>query len=116
LKVPVAAVTLINSSQQWFKSVAGWAVSEIPRENSLCTWTLQSGQATVIADTQTDDRTAEHPLVLGSPHFRFYAGVPLLDADHSIIGTFCVFDVKPRNLTTAELQSLTDLGALAQNE
>lgn len=116
LKVPVAAVTLVSSSRQWFKSIAGWTVSELPRESSLCKWTLQSGEPTVIADTRTDDRTAEHPLVLGSPHFQFYAGVPLLDADHSIIGTFCVFDIQPRNPTAGELQSLTDLAALAQNE
>lgn len=114
--MPVAAVTLVSDTKQWFKSVAGWTVSELPRRESLCVQTLQSGELTIIEDTTVDPRTRALTLVTERPNFRFYAGVPLYDADHALIGTFCVLDLKPRTFGAGEAQALRDLAALAQNE
>lgn len=116
LNVPVAAVTLINSEKQWFKSVGGWNVVELPREQSLCFLTVQSGCVTVIEDTRLEPQTQDHPLVGRGPKFRFYAGVPLYDEQNTTIGTFCAFDVKPRNFSAADRQCLLDLGTLSQRE
>lgn len=116
LNVPVAAVTLISAEKQWFKSVGGWNVLELPREQSLCFLTVQSGNLTVIEDTQLEPQTTEHPLVAAGPRFRFYAGLPLHDEHEGIIGTFCTFDIKPRKFSAADRQCLTDLAALSQRE
>jgi len=116
LRLRVAAVTLVSPDKQWFKSVSGWSVLELPREDGLCAWTLREGRMTVIEDTAKDPRTAEHSLVQGGPHFRFYAGAPLYETDDSIIGTFCVLDDRPHQLTDVALQSFKDLAALVQNE
>jgi len=116
LKVPVAAVTILSRDKQWFKSVNGWSVSELPVKQSLCTWTVQDDQATIVPDTKEDPRFAQHPLVVGKPYFRFYAGCPLRDKQGSATATFCVFDIKPRIFSAEDMQSLQDFAGMAQQE
>lgn len=116
LKVPVAAITLLNAEKQWFKSASGWAIAELPADVSLCRLTLEQNGLQVIPDTKSDPRTAQHPLVVSKPKFRFYAGHPLADGSGLVAGTFCVFDVKPRHLSEAERKCMQDLAALAQRE
>jgi len=116
LDVPIAAVTLLNNEKQWFKSVSGWEISELPVEASLCAQILAEDRVCIAADTKTDDRFSDHPLVTGPPEFRFYAGYPLHDADGMTAGTFCVFDYKPRQFSSEDTQSLQDLGQMAQRE
>jgi diguanylate cyclase (GGDEF)-like protein len=116
LQVPVAAITLVNGEKQWFKSAAGWAIAELPADLSLCRLTLEQNGLQVVSDTKSDARTANHPLVVSKPKFRFYAGHPLTDATGLVAGTFCVFDVKPRHLSDADRRCLLDLSALAQRE
>jgi len=113
---PVAAVTILSRDKQWFKSIGGWPVSELPINQSLCTWTVRDDQLTVIPDTGQDPRFANHPLVVGSPHFRFYAGYPLRDRTGTPTGTFCVMDIKPRVFTPEDMRSMHDLGGIAQQE
>lgn len=116
LSVPVAAITLIDDGKQWFKSVCGWNVTELPNDRSLCRWTLESGDLTVISNAAEDPRTQDHPLVRSPPRFAFYAGVPLTDDDGDVIGTFCVYDTTARRLGAAERQTLRDLAGIAQRE
>jgi diguanylate cyclase (GGDEF)-like protein len=116
LQVPVAAITLLNDEKQWFKSVAGWSVSELPRETSFCKHTIQGSELLTITDTREDRRTAGSPLVGSAPHFRAYAGFPLVDEHGAPAGTFCVFDTKPRVFSEADKQALVDLGSMAQRE
>jgi len=116
LDVPVAAVTLINSEKQWFKSVSGWDVTELPMERSLCQWTLDDNQVTIIEDTSEDPRTLDHPLVEFSPKFRFYAGCPLKDAENRLVGTLCTYDINPRKFSAVDRQCLRDLAALTHRE
>ena len=116
LKVPVAAVTILSRDKQWFKSVSGWTVSELPVNQSLCTWTVHDDRVTVIPDTKEDPRFAQHPLVIGKPHFRFYAGCPLQDKTGTTTATFCVFDVKPRVFSAEDMQFLQDCSGMAQRE
>ncbi len=116
LNVRVAAVTILSNNKQWFKSVSGWTVSELPLEQSLCISTVAENRLIVIPDTTADPRFADHPLVIGDPKFKFYAGYPLRDQDGVTGATFCVFDVEPRELSSEDVQSLRDLGQMAQQE
>nr|MBO2512672.1 GGDEF domain-containing protein [Gammaproteobacteria bacterium] len=116
LDVPVAAITLLSAEKQWFKSVAGWAVSELPADLSLCRLTLEDGGTVIIPDTRNDPRTSGHPLVVSRPKFRFYAGHALADGTGISAGTFCVFDLRPRRFTEADLACFRDLAALAARE
>lgn len=116
IQVPVAAITLLNDEKQWFKSVAGWSVSELPREATFCRHTLEQQGLVTIADARENPRTAGSPLVTAAPHFRAYAGFALRDEYRTPAGTFCVFDTKPRAFSEADKQSLFDFGAMAQRE
>jgi diguanylate cyclase (GGDEF)-like protein len=114
--VPVAAITLLSSEKQWFKSVSGWSITELPREHSLCNFTVEANALVAIPDMLEDPRTAQHPLVLSVPRFRAYAGVPLADGEGLIAGTICVFDVKPHSMSNIDRQTLLDLAAITQSE
>jgi diguanylate cyclase (GGDEF)-like protein len=116
LGVPVAAITLVSSEKQWFKSVSGWTVTELPRDRSLCNLTIEANALVSIPDTKDDPRTANHPLVVAGPKFRAYAGLPLTDGDGLVSGTIAVYDVKPRALSAADRQTLADLAGIAQAE
>jgi diguanylate cyclase (GGDEF)-like protein len=116
LHAPVAAISLINDEKQWFKSAAGWGVSELPRNQSLCRLTVETNQIVTICDTLGDARVATLPVVVSGPRFRAYAGHPLVDEQGTAVGTFAVFDLKPREFSPADRQTLTDLAALAQRE
>jgi diguanylate cyclase (GGDEF)-like protein len=70
----------------------------------------------VIEDMAKDPRTEKHPLVVEPPHFRFYAGQPIYDENNAIMGTVCLFDVRPRVFSDADRQSLVDIAAMSQRE
>ena len=116
LNVPVAAITFLNEEKQWFKSVAGWNVTELPNEQSFCPITIAAGQLTVFEDTRQDATVHRHPLVTTGPQFRFYAGLPINDENGNLCGTFCIFDQKPRQLSKFDRATLEDLAALTQRE
>jgi diguanylate cyclase (GGDEF)-like protein len=116
LHVPVAAISLLNDDKQWFKSAAGWGISELPRDQAICRLTVEGSELLVIPDTLADPRVAKLPIVEGAPRFRFYAGYPLVDEHGNVVGTFCVFDLRARELTPAERQTMLDLAAMTQRE
>ncbi len=116
LDVPIAAITLLHPEKQWFKSVVGWDISELPLQESFCARIVDDGRVCIVSDATRDRRFSDHPLVVGRPQFRFYASYPLYDEALELTGTFCVLDTVPRELTDADCDSLTDLGQLAQRE
>lgn len=115
-QVPIALVSLVDSNRQWFKSCIGLDVSETPRGVSFCSHAILQNDTLVIPDAKDDPRFADNPLVTGDPFIRFYAGRPLKSTDGHNLGTLCIIDRKPRQLTPGDLLSLKDLAALAENE
>lgn len=116
LRTPVMAITAISKETQWFKSVYGWNVRELPVSRSLCARTVRKAQPVVVSDLTRHAAYQGHELVAGPPAFRFYAGTPLFNAKNSIIGTLCAMDIKPRRMSQAGFQALLDLADLAQRE
>lgn len=116
LHAPVAAISLLNEDKQWFKSAAGWGISELPRDQAICKLTVESNQVVMIGDTLADPRVAKLPIVMSAPRFRAYAGHPLVDDQGTCVGTFCVLDLKPREFAPVDRQALMDLAALVQRE
>ena len=79
LHVPVAAISLLNEDKQWFKSAAGWGISELPREQAICKQTVEANQPLVIGDTLQYRSTAQTPWAtpLIWPQSLWYAGLVL---------------------------------------
>lgn len=106
---PIALVSLVDAERQWFKARVGLGVSETSRAASMCAHAVFSGRPMIVDDTHADERFADNPLVVGEPHIRFYAGVPLVLADGSAVGTLCVIDRVARSLSAAQFDALAML-------
>jgi PAS domain S-box-containing protein len=103
---PMALISLLDTDRQWFKSRVGVDVEETPRNQSFCAHALHQQKVFTISDAQDDARFAANPLVTGHPHIRFYAGAPLMTPEGSAIGTLCVLDRVPRELSPEQAYAL----------
>ena len=110
LDVPIALVSLLDNDRQWFLSRYGLNVSQTPRIWSFCGHVVASRRPLEVPDAPKDVRFADNPLVLNAPKIRFYAGIPLtMDSGH-VLGTVCVIDRVPRELSAQQLDILRTLG------
>jgi PAS domain S-box-containing protein len=105
---PIALVSFIDYDRHWFKSKVGWDVDEIPLNVSLCAYTILQSGVLVVSDTLVDKRTKTSPLATHGG-VRFYAGAPLLTAEGYALGTLCVMDSVPRDLTEDQTDALRRL-------
>ena len=108
--VPISLITLVDADRQWFKSRVGLELAETPRAHAFCTHAIMQPEMFEVPDAALDERFAEHVLVKGDPHIRFYAGAPLATADGHLLGTMCVLDREPRHLTNEQKTALAILG------
>ncbi len=110
-EVPIALVSLVDRDRQWFKAEDGLGACETPRSQSFCQHALALGGILEVPDSHQDPRFAGNPLVLGPPHIRYYAGAPLRARSGHVLGTLCVIDRIPRELTPAQRTALLVLAA-----
>ncbi|MEH2264488.1 PAS domain S-box protein [Nostoc sp.] len=101
-ETPIALISLVDTEREWFKSKIGVTTSEIPRSISFGSYTILQSKILIIPDALQDKRLATNPLVISNPNFRFYAGVPLINSSGFALGSLCVIDFAPRNLTVKE--------------
>lgn len=109
LKLPYAAVSIVDTARIWFKSKYGFVVSDIDRHPGLCASAIMSDEPWVVTDALNDARTASHPMVTSSFGLRFYAGIPLTSPDGYNIGALCVMGDEPRKFGDEDLSILNEL-------
>lgn len=114
--VETAAISLIDQDRQWFKSKIGTDLTEGKRSDAFCDFTIRRPEIFDVPDATKDEQFASNPLVLGDPNIRFYAGYPLTTPSGDRIGALCVFDPKPRSITSEEKEILMDLALWVQKE
>lgn len=112
---PMALISLVDRDRQWFKSKVGLGVSETSREVSFCAHAVAARNPLIVSDAFQDARFADNPLVIGAPRIRFYAGYPLY-VKSQCVGTLCILDTKPREITAESIRFLRDLAAVAEIE
>jgi diguanylate cyclase (GGDEF)-like protein len=116
LQMPFVLVSLVDRDRQWFKSNHGMAVSQTPRADSFCTYTIQQNDPLIVSDALLDERFSKLPMVTGEPHIRYYIGVPLRTKDGHNIGALCAMDSKVRRLSREQVDILQDLARLVMDE
>lgn len=106
---PMSLISFVAEDRQWFKAKLGVEARETPREFSLCDHTIRQQQLMEVKDASLDKRFCDNPLVKGTPAIRFYAGMPLTTPDGFNLGTLCVIDQKPRELSMEQKIALETL-------
>ncbi len=114
--VPIAIISLVDTDRIWFKSHHGLTVNQIGREPGLCASAILSNETYVVGDAGSDPRTLSNPLVVGELGLRFYAAVPLQTKDAYNLGTLCIIDQKPRELSDNEKDMLEQLAGIVMEE
>ncbi|WP_230880065.1 GAF domain-containing sensor histidine kinase [Planomonospora sp. ID67723] len=112
-RVPVALVNLVGGERQYFQGRVGTDLSGVDRDSGFCPYVVEAGAPMEIHDALADPRVREDALVTGEPHVRYYAGAPLLSSRGHALGTVCLFDHRPRQLTSEQREVLLSLAANA---
>jgi len=109
-EAPIAVVNLIDENRQWFEAEVGLGVRETPLETSICSHVILLPGLTIVPDTLKDPRFSDNPLCIDEPNLRFYAGMCLQTDKGLPIGTLCVLDTEPRNLSELQQHALQVMG------
>jgi PAS domain S-box-containing protein len=96
---PMAMISFIDGNTQWITSQIGSLPGQIERDKTLCKHTLTQTKVFEVCDTLLDEQTKHNEFVLQAPHIRYYAGVPLINSDQQALGSLCVLDTKPSDLS-----------------
>lgn len=113
--VPVALVSMVTKERQWFKSRQGLDAAETPRRISFCGHAIQESDVFVVEDARQHEWFSDNPLVTGDPYIRFYAGCPL-EINGQRVGTLCILDSKPRQLSPQQIDKLKVLAESVEEQ
>jgi len=108
-QVPVALISLVDKSRQWFKSKLGVRQCQTPRDVAFCAHAILQGEPLIVRDALKDYRFSDNALVKRSPYIRFYAGFPLIDPQGHSLGTLCAIDRRPRQLSATQDRAMRAL-------
>ncbi len=119
---PVALVSLVLEDRQWFQAqhgLTGKLLEErgTPRDWSFCRHVVEAETPSVliVPDAKKHPSFKDNPLVkdglVGS-----YVGAPIQTSDGHVLGSFCLIDLKPRQLKAEDVDLLRHLARRVAGE
>lgn len=104
----VSLINLIDSFTQWSVSTYGMEIKQMPREESVCQYTImeENSAGFEVKDLSKDERFKDRPYVTDAPHLRFYYGVPLMLNDELALGALCVMHDDYKSLSAEKKEML----------
>src|SRR5499433_2094601 len=115
-RVPIALISLVDHDRIWFKSRQGLDAQQLGRDPGLCASAILSPEVYHVRDALADARALANPLVAGEFGLRFYAAAPLRTRDNFNLGTLCIIDREPRDLSPAERTMLAKLASVVMDQ
>ncbi|MBX3611487.1 MAG: PAS domain-containing protein [Hydrogenophaga sp.] len=113
---PIALISFIDEDRQWFKSRIGVPDEQTPRASAFCAHAILTPERVmVIEDMAADARFAGSPLAQLLGGTGFYAGAPIVTRDGLALGTLCVIDHQPRQITEVQVTSLKRLADIVSD-
>ena len=102
----ISLINLIDSFTQWTLANYGLPLEQMPREDSVCQYTIAGEAPLEVKDLTTDERFKEKLYVTGPPNVTYYFGVPLRTKNGHNIGALCVMDKGFRDLNPEKVEML----------
>ncbi|WP_309385497.1 response regulator [Cerasicoccus frondis] len=115
LSAQFCIVSLIEKEYIWYKLSDAKADPILERVNAFCSHAIVQDSFLEIQDTQKDSCFENHPIVQDGT-IRYCAGQPLKRIDGKHLGGLYLFDHKPRKLTAAERELLSDFARLVESD
>ncbi|WP_040278571.1 sensor histidine kinase [Psychroserpens damuponensis] len=106
--VPISLITVLDENRNYFKSHYGIPFRDSPRDISFCGHAILQDDILIVPDARLDERFINNPLITDLDAI-FYAGMPLINPEGYQLGSLCVFDHKPRVLSTTQIEALRTL-------
>ncbi|MGZ8165410.1 MAG: GAF domain-containing protein, partial [Methylobacter sp.] len=103
---PLALITLVDSEREGFKAKKGIAVNENSRMGGFCAQTILHQDVMIVSNAHTDSRFSTNNFVTMEPNIGFYAGAPVRTPTGEALGTLCVLDIMPRELSPEQIEAL----------
>lgn len=95
----ISLVNLIDTFTQWTISNHGLSIDQMPREESVCQYTIANDDHFEVPDLMNDSRFKDKFYVTDDPNLRYYYGVPLRTDEGYNLGALCVLDPNLKTLT-----------------
>lgn len=113
---PVAAITLYPHGHQWLNIARGFAPIPFHAAYAFGMQAARASDTIIVPDLRSDARFQDHPLLRYASHLRFYAGMPLRDAQGKVLGGLWLADDAPRHTPATALTQLRAFSAWVRSE
>ncbi|WP_439481120.1 GAF domain-containing sensor histidine kinase [Cyclobacterium plantarum] len=102
----ISMVNLVDSFTQWTVASEGISLKQMPREDSVCQYTIMGKQPFEIKDLTKDERFKDKFYVTDDPNLRYYWGVPLKNESGFNLGALCVMDKETKYISPEKVELL----------
>ena len=107
---PIVLITSADGERHFWEAQCGLpedALSTVgaERDGCVCNKVVSADEVVIIADIAEEERFAGDPF-LKAHGIRFCAAAPVKDQDEQVVGSLCVLDTRPRQITEKQREAL----------